>query len=379
MSKIELIATAAFGLESLVVNEVKKLGYTEPKIERGQITYQGDELAVCRSNLWLRCADRVLIKIAEFEATTFDELFDQTKALSWHQWLPRDAEFPVTANSIKSQLSSVPACQSIMKKAVVAALSEHYGINWFDETGDLYKIHASIVNDKVTLTLDTTGLGLHKRGYRDLTSGAPLKETLAAALIYLSRWRSDRQLIDPLCGSGTIPIEAAMIGWNIAPGLRRKFAAEKWSFIPKYLWQQAREEATDLIKQDEGLRILGYDQDKNVLKLARHHAKQAGVDHIIDFHQLSVAELKSRKKYGYIICNPPYGERLSNTHEIKKLYREMGNVFAALGDGTWSFYVITSFNQFEKYFGTIANKKRKLFNGRIKTNYYQFFGPKPPK
>ncbi len=378
MSKIELIATAAFGLESLVAREVRDLGYYhDVKVDNGQVQFNGDELAICRSNLWLRCADRILLKFGEFNATTFDELFDQTKALPWHEWLPKNAEFPVTGKSVKSQLSSVPTCQAIVKKAIVAEMSEHYGIEWFDELGPLYKIQVSIVKDEVTLTIDTSGEGLHKRGYRELTAEAPLKETLAAALIYLSNWKIDRQLIDPFCGSGTIPIEAAMIGRNMAPGLNREFIAEEWPNISDGLWKQAREEAKDLLKTDADFRILGYDQDKAVLRMARYHAEKAGVVDFTDFHPVPVEELQSSRKYGYIICNPPYGERLSNKGEIIQLYRDMGRVFADLGEGTWSFYVLTSLKNFENYFGTRAHRKRKLFNGRIEVNYYQFYGPRP--
>lgn len=379
MAKIDLIATAAFGLEALVASEVRALGYTEVNVENGKVNFVGDELAICRSNLWLRCADRVLIKLGEFTATTFDELFDQTKALPWHEWLPKNAEFPVQGKSVKSQLSSVPTCQSIVKKAIVAKMEESYGISWFDEDGPLYQIQVAILKDVVTLTIDSSGAGLHKRGYRDLTADAPLKETLAAGLVYLSYWKPDRQLIDPTCGSGTIPIEAALIGANMAPGLKREFTAEKWPNIPAELWKKAREEATAAIRHDVAFRALGYDINGDVLKLARHHAVRAGVEHLTDFHKLPLIELKSRQKYGYIISNPPYGERIGERNAVRELYREMGQAFKGLGEGTWSFNIITSMEDFEKYFGTRASKKRKLYNGRIKIDLYQFFGPKPPK
>lgn len=377
MSKIELIATAAFGLEALVAREVRDLGYYhQVKIENGSVSFLGDELAICRSNLWLRCAERVLIKLGEFSATTFDQLFEQTKALPWHEWLVKDAQFPVTGKSQKSRLSSVPTCQAIVKKAIVAKMSEHYGISWFSETGPLYRIQVSILEDLVTLTIDTSGDGLHKRGYRQLASKAPLKETLAAGLIYLSNWKNTRQLVDPFCGSGTILIEAGLIGRNIAPGLKRSFASEDWPTISSKYWREAREEAHSLIKGVK-FRLLGYDQAKEPLKMARYHAKKANLSDFIDFHQLSVNDLKSSKKYGYIICNPPYGQRLSAKNEVKQLSKEMGSIFTRLGDGTWSFYVLTAFEDFERFFGTLANKKRKLFNGRIRVDLYQYFGVQP--
>lgn len=379
MSKITLIATAAFGLEALVADEVRRLGFEDVKVENGRVEFTADELGLCRANLWLRCADRVQVKMGEFSATTFDELFEQTKALPWHEWLPESAEFPVEGKSVRSQLSSVPACQSIVKKAIVSKMEDMYKTAWFDEDGPLFRIQAAILKDVVTLTIDTSGAGLHKRGYRDLAGPAPLKETLAAGLIYLSYWKPDRALIDPMCGSGTIPIEAALIGANIAPGLRRHFSAEKWPVIPAGLWAQAREEAGDLIKCDADFRVLGYDQDAEVLKLARHHAARAGVEHLTDFHKQPLSELRSHKKYGYIICNPPYGERMGEEKEVQQLYRHMGNVFKEVGEGTWSFNVITSMEDFERHIGTRANKKRKLYNGRIKVDYYQFFGPKPPR
>ena len=379
MSRIELIATAAFGLEALVADEVRALGYTEVKVDNGKVTFVTDEYGLCRANLWLRSADRVLVKMGEFTATTFDELFDQTKALPWPEWLPKDAEFPVSGKSVKSQLSSVPACQAVVKKAIVAKMEETYGLSWFKESGELFAIEVAILKDVVTLTIDTSGPGLHKRGYRELTAQAPLKETLAAGLVRLSFWKPDRQLIDPMCGSGTIPIEAALIGANIAPGLRRQFSAEKWPNLPAELWKRAREEAEDLIKRDADFRILGYDKDASVLKLARHHAARAGVEHLVDFHPLDISELKSGKKFGYIVTNPPYGERLGERSEVRALYKEMGRVFKKLGEGTWSSNVITSMEDFEKIFGSRASKKRKLYNGRIKVDYYQFFGPRPPR
>lgn len=377
MSKIQLIATAAFGIESVVSRELKRLGYDDQFVENGRVTFAGDERAICRSNLWLRTADRVLVKMGEFKAMSFEELFQQTKALPWEDWIPENAEFPVEGKSIDSKLFSVPDCQAIVKKAVVERLKQKYHREWFEETGPYCRIEVSLLKDIATITLDTSGAGLHKRGYRKLVGGAPLKETLASAMLLISRWNGDRVLIDPLCGSGTIPIEAALIGKNIAPGLNREFAAEKWPLIPQSLWNEAREEARDLIKQDQELRIHGSDIDEEAISLARYHARQAGVENFIHLQRMPMSDINSRYKYGFIICNPPYGERIGELKEVEELYRQMGKVFKRFD--TWSYYVITSHRDFEKLFGRMADKKRKLYNGRIMCNYYQFFGPPPPK
>lgn len=377
MAKIQLIATSAFGIEAVVGRELRKLGYDDQFIENGKVTFAGDESAICRANLWLRSADRILIKMGEFKALSFEELFQQTKALPWHEWIPEDGEFPVEGKSIDSKLFSVPDCQAIVKKAVVEKMKEKYKREWFEESGPRYRIEVSLLKDMATLTIDTSGTGLHKRGYRKLVSGAPLKETLASAMILISRWNADRVLIDPFCGSGTIPIEAALIGKNIAPGLKREFAAEMWPLIPKNLWNTAREEAHDLIKRDQELRIQGSDINDEVMSLARYHAKQAGVESDIHLQRIPMADIRTRYKYGFIICNPPYGERLGEMKEVEKLYKQMGSVFASLD--AWSYYVLTSHPSFEKHFGRRADKKRKLYNGRIQCNYYQYFGPPPPK
>jgi putative N6-adenine-specific DNA methylase len=377
MSKLQLIATSAFGLEAIVARELKQLGYTDQLVENGRVTFSGDEEAICRTNLWLRSADRILVKIGEFYARTFVELFENTKALPWDEWIPEDAEFPVVGKSVKSQLASVPDCQAIVKKAIVEKLKSKYKKEWFEETGPLYKVEVALLKDLATITIDTSGVGLHKRGYRKLVSGAPLKETLAAAMLMISRWKNDRVLVDPFCGSGTIPIEAALIGKNIAPGINRTFSAEKWENIPHILWKQAREEAADLIKKDVKLRIQGSDIDKDVMSLARYHARKAGVADDIHFQRMDMSDLSSRFKYGYIICNPPYGERLGEAKKVEALYRKMGNVFKNLD--TWSYYILTSYPEFERIFGLKANKKRKLYNGRIMCNYYQYYGPPPPK
>lgn len=377
MSKLELIATSAFGIESIVARELKNLGYDETKVENGKVTFSADELGICRTNLWLRSSERVLLKMGEFTATTFEELFQQTKALPWENWLPIDAEFPVEGKSIKSKLFSVSDCQAIVKKAIVERLKEVYGISWFQETGARYKVEVALLKDVVTLTIDTSGPGLHKRGYRRLAGQAPLKETLAAAMIQLSYWKADRALIDPFCGTGTIPIEAAMIAQNRAPGLKREFISEKWNNIPEKTWQQAREEAHDLYHPDLDLHIYGSDIDPSALQLARAHAEDAGLTDKIFFQKLTVAEVRSRYQYGHLITNPPYGERLGELEDVKKLYQDLGHIFKTLP--TWSLHVITSIKKPEDLIERPWDKSRKLYNGRIECHYFQFFGPKPPR
>ncbi|NLD48508.1 MAG: class I SAM-dependent RNA methyltransferase [Clostridiaceae bacterium] len=377
MSKIHLIATSAFGVEAVVGRELLRLGYEDQYVENGKVTFSGDESAVCRTNLWLRSADRVLLKMGEFQALTFDELFEKTKALPWDEWIPCNAEFPVEGKSVDSKLFSISDCQAIVKKAVVEKLKTKHKKEWFEETGPRYRIEVSLLKDMATLTIDTSGAGLHKRGYRKLVSGAPLKETLACAMIQISRWRDDRVLIDPFCGSGTIPIEAALIALNIAPGLNREFDSEKWSNIPHRLWNDARNEARNLIKADAKLHIQGSDISEEAMSLARYHANQAGVERYIHLQRMPFSDIKSKASYGFIICNPPYGERLGELKEVERLYREMGKTFGELD--TWSHYILSSHPELEKLFGRKADKKRKLFNGRILCNYYQFFGPPPPK
>lgn len=377
MSKIQLIATSAFGIEAVVGRELSWLGYSDQQVENGRVTFAGDEAAICRANIWLRSADRVLLKMGEFKALTFDELFEGTKALPWDEWLPENAQFPVDGKSVDSKLSSVPDCQAIVKKAIVEKLKLKYKKQWFDENGPLYRIEVGLLKDIATLTVDTTGPGLHKRGYRTLNTGAPLKETLAAALLMISRWKPDRALIDPFCGSGTIPVEAALIAGNIAPGAKRSFSAEGWQQTPAGLWSKAREEAGDKARKVPDLRIQGSDIDDEAISLARYHATQAGVSQDIHLQRLPVADISSRYKYGFIVCNPPYGERLGEMPEVERLYKELGGVFKDFE--TWSFYVITSHPRFEALVGRRADKKRKLYNGRIQCNYYQFYGPPPPK
>ncbi|MEN6350748.1 MAG: class I SAM-dependent RNA methyltransferase [Syntrophomonas sp.] len=375
MNKVELIATAAFGLESIVARELRNLGYQNLRVENGRVYFEAGLEAIPRCNLWLRSADRVLVKIGEFKALSFAELFEKTKALPWPDWLPEKAEFPVEGKSIQSQLFSVSDCQAICKKAIVEKMKEKYARRWFDESGPRYKIEVALLKDVVTLTIDSSGRGLHKRGYRKLSAAAPLKETLAAALINISRWKPDRALIDPFCGSGTIAVEAGLIGRNIAPGLGRDFSAENWVQMPKKSWQLAREEASDSIIHNQPLGITGFDIDDAVLNLARYHAKQAGLGNTISFQQQDIKNLRSKYNYGYLITNPPYGERLSEKNEVEKLYKIMGETLKILP--TWSFYILSSHPQFERQFNRKADKKRKLYNGRIQCNYYQFFGPKP--
>jgi putative N6-adenine-specific DNA methylase len=375
MKQIDLIATSAFGLESIVANELKQLGYDKLNVENGLVKFQADFNAIARCNLWLRSADRLLINVGKFEAYSFEELFEKTKALPWYYWLTRDAEFPVVGKSIKSRLFSVSDCQAIVKKAIVEKMKEKYHQKWFAETGPRYKVQVGLLSDIATLTIDTSGQGLHKRGYRKGSSAAPLKETLAAAMVNISRWKPDRALIDPFCGSGTIPIEAALIGKNIAPGIYRNFAAEKWPILNKQTWNEAREEALDLIDRVQLLGITGYDIKKSAVELSEYHAGLAGIKNTISFKQQEVSKLNTKYEYGYLITNPPYGERLSEKPAIEDLYQQTKTSFARLN--TWSLYILTSYLQLEKIIKRKADKKRKLYNGRIQCYYYQFYGPKP--
>ncbi|MCR4431847.1 MAG: class I SAM-dependent RNA methyltransferase [Tepidanaerobacteraceae bacterium] len=375
MTEIELVAPTLFGIESLAAREIKRLGYTDTFAEDGRVTFKGDEAAICRANLWLRTTERVLVKVGEFKATTFDELFEGTKALPWDEWIPGEAAFPVKGYSLKSKLFSVPDCQSIVKKAVVEKLKKKYKKNWFEEKGPLYRIQFSLMKDRVTLMIDTSGEGLHKRGYRALSNEAPLRETLASAMVQLSGWRYDRPLLDPFCGSGTIPIEAALIGANIAPGIEREFTAEKWPNIPKKLWWDARKEAHESEVKDVKLQIYGSDIDEKAVKLSRDNARKANVDQYITFEKKDVRNINPPGDYGCIICNPPYGERLGELKEVERLYRDMGHMFKKLD--TWSYYILTSHEGFERLFGRKADKNRKLYNGMMKCYYYQYFGPRP--
>lgn len=376
-NEIELIATAPMGLEAVVAREVRDLGYDRVTVENGRVTFIGDTLAICRANLWLRTSDRVLVKMGAFPARTFDELFEGVKAMPWADWIPEDGEFPVEGRSHKSQLSSVPACQGIVKKAVVEKMKQSYGTEWFKETGGRYVIEVSLLNDIATITLDTTGPGLHKRGYRKLVTEAPLKETMAAALVLLSRWRPERPLYDPFCGSGTIPIEAALIGWNLAPGLRRSFNSEAWPLLPPQLWSEAREEAYDLVKDDVPLEIAGSDIDKGAIDVALAAAKAAGLAKEINLQVLPVAKARPRGDYGCMITNPPYGERLGERDEVERVLRQFGSIYDQLPN--WSAFILTPSRQLEHYMGRKSDKNRKLFNGRIECHFFQYFGPLPPR
>lgn len=374
---LELIASSTFGLESIVKDELWKLGFEIINVENGQISFRADFYGLAKANLWLRCAERVFLKMGEFPARDFDELYDNTRNLPWEEWLPVNANFPVTGKSVKSVLHSVPACQSIIKKAIVDRLKDKYRKDWFEEDGPLYPVYFALYKDRITLSINTSGEGLHKRGYRELSAEAPLQETLAAAILYLSRWQPDRILIDPFCGSGTIPIEAALMGRNIAPGIQRRFVAEEWPQLGKKIWQEARAEAKALEIDDPGFRLLmGSDIDPQVIKIARHHAKKAGVDDCIHFQTASFEDFQSSRKYVCIITNPPYGERLSDIKEVEKLYRLMGRKL--LPQDTWSFYILTSHPDFERLFGKRASKRRKLYNGGIECQFYQYYGPLPP-
>ena len=370
-----IIATTAFGLESVVKDEIKQLGYAITQTENGRVHFEGDARSVCEANLWLRCADRVLIEMGQFKAVTFDSLYEQTKALPWEELIPEDGCFPAAKiSSVKSTLFSKSDGQRIVKKAVVDRLSRQYGIDVFPETGATFPIHIRILKDVVSLCVDTSGSGLHKRGYREHAGAAPLKETMAAAMVKLSRWRPERPFLDPLCGSGTIVIEAAMIGKNIAPGLKRSFVSETWSDAWKKQYDLARQEA-EQAKNDKTFRLLGSDIDGKVLKQARANAALAGVEALVAFQKLPVQKIATKRRYGVIVTNPPYGERLGDEAEMKTLYADMGRVFSGLPD--WSHFILCAYPEFERYFGKKATKNRKLYNSMIKTYFYQYFGPLP--
>ncbi len=374
---IQLIATAPMGLEAIVARELKELGYEDTQVENGRVTFTGVPADICRTNIWLRTADRVLVKMGEFEATTFDELFEGTKALDWPDWIPGNGEFPVEGRSHKSQLSSVPACQKIVKKAIVEKMKERYSTEWFPEDGARFVIEVTMLNDRALLTLDTTGPGLHKRGYRKLVTEAPLKETMAAAILQLSRWGPHRPLYDPFCGSGTFLVEAAMIGWNVAPGLRRSFNSEHWPLVPEELWAQAREEAFDAVKDDIPLDIAGSDIDPSAIEVAEAAVKRAGFAKEIKLRVLPVAKAQPQGSYGVIVTNPPYGERLLDEKEAEKAVKQLGFNYLMLQN--WSLFAISSSKNFEQHFTRNADKRRKLYNGRIECQLYQYMGPLPPR
>ena len=379
MDRIELIAPCHFGLEAVLKREILELGYYIARVEDGRVTFYGDAAAVCYANIFLRTAERVLWKVGSFRAVTFEELFERTRELPWEAYIPRNGKFWVAkAASVKSQLFSPSDIQSIMKKAMVRRLSQRYHVERFPEDGAAYPIRVFLMKDEVTVGIDTSGVSLHKRGYREVSGKAPITETLAAALIMLTPWHKERILVDPFCGSGTFPIEAAMIAADIAPGMNRSFTAEAWTnLIPKKLWYDAVEEAQDRIRDDIEVDIQGYDADRSVIRIARKNAKEAGVGHLIHFQERDVRELNHPKKYGFVITNPPYGERLEEKAALPELYRTFGESFARLD--SWSAYMITSYEDAEKYFGRKADKNRKIYNGMLKTYFYQFQGPKPPR
>ena len=379
MKTFELIAPCHFGLEAVLKKEILDLGYEISLVEDGRVTFIGDDEAICRANVFLRTAERVLLKAGSFKAETFEELFQGTRNIPWEDFIPEDGKFWVAkASSIKSKLFSPSDIQSIMKKAMVERLKNRYGVTWFPENGASYPLRVFLYKDMVTVGIDTSGESLHKRGYRTLTSKAPITETLAAALILLTPWNRDRILVDPFCGSGTFPIEAAMMAANMAPGMNRSFLAEEWrNVIKRKCWYEAMDEAGDLVEEDVQVDIQGYDVDGDIVKAARTNAQSAGVDHMIHFQQRPVSALSHPKKYGFIISNPPYGERIEEKENLPALYREIGERFAALD--AWSMYLITSYEDAQKYIGRKADKNRKKYNGMLKTYFYQFMGPKPPR
>lgn len=379
METIQLVAPCHFGMEAVLKREIYDLGYDITKVEDGRVTFEGDLETICRSNIFLRTAERVMVQIGRFRATTFDELYENMKDLPWEDWIPQDGKFWVKkASSVKSKLFSASDIQSICKKAMVDRLKMTYHTDWFKEDGASFPVRIFLLKDEVTVALDTTGDPLHKRGYRTWTSKAPISETLAAALIMLTPWRADRILVDPFCGSGTFLIEAAMMAANIAPGMNRSFTAEAWThLIPKQMWYDVVEEAEEMVDTDISCDLQGYDIDPDMIRIARANAKQAGVDHLIHFQQRDVADLKHSKKYGFIITNPPYGERLEDKKDLPALYTTIGQVYRDLD--AWSMYLITSYEEAERYIGRKADKNRKLYNGMIRTYFYQFMGSKPPK
>jgi len=379
MEHFEYVSPCHFGMEAVLKRELTDLGIDITSVSDGRVTFSGGVDVMAIANIFLRTTERVLLQVGKFQATTFDELFEKTKSIEWERYIPKNGKFWVAkATSVKSKLFSPSDIQSIIKKAIVERLKKVYKTEWFKEDGESYPIRVSLIKDDVSIGLDTSGESLHKRGYRKLSGKAPITETLAAAMIMLTPWKADRVLVDPFCGSGTIPIEAAMIGANIAPGMNREFISDKWdNLVPKKVWYNAFDEAFDNVKDDVEMNIQGYDIDNDMVKIARENAKLAGVDEYIHFQQKPMRELSSSKKYGFIITNPPYGERLEDKKAMEPLYKEMGQTFMALD--TWSYYIISGFEDAQRYFGKKADKNRKIYNGMMKTYLYQYMGPKPPK
>ncbi|MEC1178265.1 class I SAM-dependent RNA methyltransferase [Metasolibacillus meyeri] len=374
MTKYQLVATAAMGLEAIVAQEVQDLGY-ETRVDNGKVYFEGDETAIARCNLWLRVADRVKIVVGQFPAHTFDQLFEATKALDWGRYLSVDAAFPVSGKSVKSKLFSVPDCQAIVKKAIVEKMKAHYKrLGFLDESGATFKIEISILKDVATITIDTSGAGLHKRGYRQVQGEAPLKETLAAALVKISKWNPNRPFVDLFCGSGTIPLEAAMIGQNIAPGYNREFISEEWAWMKAKIWDEVRDEADSLANYDQPLQIIGSDIDHRMVSIAQENALEAGFGELLTFKQMQAADFTTQLTDGVIISNPPYGERIGDQEAIEGVVKVLGQVMKNYP--TWSVYMLSSMENFEQFYGRQATKKRKLFNGFIRTDLYQFWGQK---
>lgn len=377
MKKYNLIATAAAGIEAIVGNELRHLGY-EVQVENGRVRFQGSIEDVLETNLWLRTADRVKIVVGEFYARSFEELFEQTKALPWDELLPLDANFPVAGKSQKSTLHNVPSVQAIVKKAIVTKLSQVYHrTTRLPETGAVYPLEVAINKDKVLLTLDTSGSSLFKRGYRVAKGGAPLKENMAAALVLLAHWYPEKPFVDPVCGSGTLPIEAALIGHNIAPGFNRDFACESFAWVDPKLAQMVRDKADSQANYDVELDIWGYDIDGKMIEIAKQNALEAGLAASVNFKQMALKDFKTTKEYGVIVANPPYGERLSDQASVRQLYKQMGQVYQPLT--TWSKYILTSDLEFETYYGQKASKRRKLYNGSLRTDLFQYWGKRKPR
>lgn len=384
MKRYELIAPCHFGMEAVLKREITDLGYEITNVDNGKVTFLGDAEAIARANIFLRTTERILLKVASFQAETFDDLFENVKAIPWEEYIPEDGKFWVTkANSVSSKLFSPSDIQKIVKKAMVERMKQTYQTNWFEETGASYPLRISIVKNIVTVGIDTTGESLHKRGYRKFTAPAPVTETLVAAMILLSPWKADRLLVDPFCGSGTIPIEAAMIALDMAPGMNREFTAEEWTnIIPKKVWYDAIDEAEERIRTDVEIHIQGYDISDEVLKMARANARLAGVEEHIHFQKRDVRDFSSPKPYGFVISNPPYGERLSTKEEMQELYREIGRVMSE--NETWSFFLLSGYEDAQKMISSggtrkKATKNRKIYNGMMKTYLYQYMGEKPPK
>jgi len=374
MANYKLVATAAMGLESIVAQEVKALGY-ETTVDNGKVYFEGDETAIARTNLWLRVADRVKIVVGQFPAKSFEQLFESVKALPWEKYLPVDAAFPVSGKSVKSKLFSVPDCQAITKKAIVERMKQHYKrLGFLDESGATYKIEVSILKDVATLTIDTSGVGLHKRGYRQAQGEAPLKETLAAALVQISKWNPNRPFVDPFCGSGTIALEAAMLGQNIAPGYNREFISEEWPWMKAKIWDAVRDEADSLANYDQPLEIFGSDIDHRMVSIAQENALEAGFGDMITFKQMQARDFTTQLTDGVMVGNPPYGERIGDIEIVEQVIHDLGKVMKNYP--TWSVYMLSSMKNFEELYGRQSTKKRKLFNGFIETNYYQFWGQK---